>query len=63
MRFRSWNDRSLYRSNSLKTVSREVAKYKLDLVGLQGVRWDKDDTEPAHNYIFFYENGNAYHYY
>jgi hypothetical protein len=44
MRFGTWNVRSLYRSGSLKTVSRELAKCKLDLVGVW-VRWDKDGTE------------------
>jgi exonuclease III len=38
MRFGTWNVRSLYRSGSLKTVSGELAKYKLDLVGVQEVR-------------------------
>jgi hypothetical protein len=33
MRFGTWNVRSLYRSGSLKTVARELGKYKLDLVG------------------------------
>jgi hypothetical protein len=32
MRFGTWNVRSLYRAGSLKTVSRELARYKLDLV-------------------------------
>jgi exonuclease III len=42
MRFGTWNVWSLYRSGSLKTVARELGKYKLDLVGVQEVRWDKD---------------------
>jgi hypothetical protein len=41
MRFDTWNVRSLYRSGSFKTVARELGKYKLDLVGVQEVRWDK----------------------
>jgi hypothetical protein len=47
MRFITWSARGLYGSGSLKTVSRELAKYKLDLVGVQEVRWDKGGTEPA----------------
>jgi hypothetical protein len=31
----------------LKTVARELGKYKLDLVGVQEVRWDKGGTEQA----------------
>jgi hypothetical protein len=38
MRFDTWNVRNLYRSGSLKTVARELRKYKLDLVGVQKVR-------------------------
>ena len=41
MRFGSWNVRGLYRSGSLMTVARELARYKLYLVGVQEVRWDK----------------------
>ena len=31
----TWNVRSLYRAGSLMTVARELARYKLDLVGVQ----------------------------
>jgi hypothetical protein len=40
MRFGTWNVRSLYRACSLMTVAKEILKYKLDLVGVQEVRWD-----------------------
>jgi hypothetical protein len=36
MRFGTLNVRSLYRSGSLKVVARELVKYKLDLVAVQG---------------------------
>jgi hypothetical protein len=35
-------------------VSRELSKYKLDLVGLQEVRLEDGGTEPAGEYTFFY---------
>jgi hypothetical protein len=38
------------------TVSRELARYKLDLVGVQ-VRWEGGGTEPAGEYIFSMERG------
>jgi hypothetical protein len=41
MRFGTWNIRSLYRSGSLMAAARELARYKLDLAGVQEVRWDK----------------------
>jgi hypothetical protein len=37
----TWNVRSLYRAGSLMAAARELARYKLDLVGVQEVRWDK----------------------
>jgi hypothetical protein len=36
MRFGTWNVRSLYRLGSLKTVARELGKYKLDMKILLG---------------------------
>jgi hypothetical protein len=45
----------------LTTVARELGKYKLDLVGVQEVRWEKGGTERAEDYTFFYGYGNRYH--
>jgi hypothetical protein len=47
MRFGTWNVRILYRAGSLVTVAKEISKYKLDLVGVQEVRWDRRGTKPA----------------
>jgi hypothetical protein len=38
MRYGTWNVRSLYMAGSLTAAARELAKYKLDLVGVLGVR-------------------------
>jgi exonuclease III len=54
MRFDTWNVRSLYMADSPMTVASEISKYKLDLVGVQEVRRDRGDTEPAGEYTFFY---------
>jgi exonuclease III len=61
MRFGTWNVRSLYRSGSLITVARELARYKLHLVGVQEVRWEKGGTVRAGDYTFFYGKGNESH--
>jgi exonuclease III len=61
MRFGTWNVRSMYRAGSLRTVGEEISKYKLDLVGVQEVRWDKGGTERAGEYTFFYEKENENH--
>ena len=60
-RFGTWNVRNLYRSGSLTTVTRELARYKLDLVGVQEVRWDKRGTLKAGDYVLFYGEGNENH--
>jgi hypothetical protein len=52
------NVRSLYRAGSLMTVLRELARYKLDLVGVQE---EGGGTEPAGEYTFFYGKGNENH--
>jgi hypothetical protein len=40
------------------TAVRELARYKLDLVGVQEVRWDKAGTIRAGDYTLFYGKGN-----
>jgi hypothetical protein len=45
MRFGLWNVRSLYRVGFLMTVLRDLARYKLDLVGVQAVRWEGGGKE------------------
>jgi hypothetical protein len=37
MRFGTWNFRTLYRAGSLMAAARELARHKLDLVGVQEV--------------------------
>jgi len=44
MKLSTWNVRSFYRAWSLKAAARELARYKLDVVGVQEVRWDKEGT-------------------
>ena len=57
MRFGTWNVRSLYRAGSLTAAAaRELARYKLDLVGVQEVRWDNGGTVRAAYYKFSVEN-------
>jgi hypothetical protein len=36
----TWNVKSLYRVGSLTAAARELARYKLNLVGVQEVRWE-----------------------
>jgi exonuclease III len=52
MRFDTWNVRSLYRAGSLTAAARKLARYQLDLVGVQEVRWDKGGTVRAGDHIF-----------
>jgi hypothetical protein len=61
MRFGTLNVRSMYRAGSLRTVAEEISKCKLDLMGVQEVRWDRGDIEPAGQYSFLYGKGNQNH--
>jgi hypothetical protein len=58
-----WTVISLYGADSLMTVAKNTSKYeyKLDLVGVQEVRWDRGGTEPAGEYTFLYGKGNENH--
>jgi hypothetical protein len=38
-----------------------MAKYSLDLMAVQEVRWGKVGSEPADDYTFFYGNENYHH--
>jgi hypothetical protein len=51
----------MYRAGLLRTVVKEISKYKVDLVGVQEVRWDGGGTEPAGECRFFCGKGNEKH--
>ena len=42
-------------------AARELGRYKLDVVGVQEVRWDKGGTVRTGDYDFFYRKGNKNH--
>jgi len=46
---------SLYRAGSLTAAARELARYKLDLVGVQEIRCDREGTVWAGEYNFSVE--------
>jgi hypothetical protein len=49
------NVRSLYASGSLTAIARELESYKLHLMGVQKVRWDKGGIVKAGDYTFSME--------
>jgi hypothetical protein len=62
MRFGTRSVRSLYATGSLKkkkkeTVASELAKFKLDLVAVQKVKWENGGSQAADNYTFSYGKG------
>ena len=56
MRFGTWNVRRLYRGGLFTEAAGELARYKLHLVSVQEVRWDKRGTV-----IFSMGKGNKNH--
>jgi hypothetical protein len=50
----------VYREGLLTAVAEEISKYKLDLVGMQEIKWDRGATDPAGECTCFCgkENGN-----
>jgi len=53
--------RDLHRAGSLTATARELARYRLDLVGLQEVRGDNGNTVRAEVCNYFYGKGNENH--
>jgi hypothetical protein len=52
MKFGTWNVKKLYSPGTLKTVARGLAKYRLDLLGVQGFRWDKGGNGGQRTILF-----------
>jgi hypothetical protein len=61
MRFNTRNVRRLYRAGSLTAAAWELARYTLDLVGVQEDMWDKGGTVRAGDYNFSCGNGQENH--
>ena len=47
MQFGTWNVSRLYRAGSLTAATRELARYQLDLVGVQENRWDRQGNSKS----------------
>jgi hypothetical protein len=61
MKCKTWKIKRFYRAGSLMTVSRELFRYRLDLVEVEEVTWEDSGTVPAGEYTFYYGKGNENH--
>ena len=52
--------RRLYRADSFIAAARELARYELDVVSVQEVRWENGRTVRAGDYNFFYGKGTGF---
>jgi hypothetical protein len=43
----------VYREGSMETTASNLAKYILDLVAIQEIRWNKGKSQPPDDYTFF----------
>jgi len=50
----TWFVRDLYRAGSLTATARELARYKLDEVGVHQVRWETEGTLMGGDYNYFH---------
>jgi hypothetical protein len=61
MRFGTLNVISMHRAGSPRAVAEEISKYKLDLMGVQEIKWDGGGPESAGKYAFLYGKANENH--
>ena len=61
MRFGTWNVRSLYRAGALGLVNSELDRCRMDLIGVQEVRWEGSGTLESGNYTLLHGEGKANH--
>jgi len=54
-----WNFRSLYRAGALGLVTSKLDRCRMDLAGVEEVRWE--GSGKSGNYTLFYRKGNANH--
>ena len=61
MRFGTWNVTSLYRIGGVTSVAKELARYRMDIVGVQEVRLDGNGISQIGDYLLYYGKGNNNH--
>ena len=61
MGFGTWHAKSLYRTRALGLVTSDIDKCRMDLVGVQDVRWEGSGNLEPGNYTLLYGEGNANH--
>jgi hypothetical protein len=61
MRFGTWNVRSLYRVGALDLVTSKIDRCRMNLVGVQEVRWEGSGTLESGIYTLVYGEGKSNH--
>ena len=54
LRIGTWNVRTLYQTGALQVAVRETEKYELDILAIQEVRWENQDSIRQGKYTFYY---------
>ncbi|KAJ4443279.1 hypothetical protein ANN_04947 [Periplaneta americana] len=61
MRFGTWNVTSLYRTGGVTLLAKELARYRIDFVGVREVRLDGNGISQMGDYFLYYGEGNNNH--
>jgi hypothetical protein len=61
IRFGTWNVRCLCTAGAIKSVVGVLEKYKLDLVGVQDIRWGMGGISNSRQLYIFLWKGNVNH--
>ena len=54
LRIGTWNVQTLYKTGALQVTVRETEKYELDILAIQEVRWEGQDSIHQGKYTFYY---------
>ena len=62
LRIGTWNVQTLYKTGALQVAVRETEKYELDILAIQEVRWEGQDSIRQGKYTFYYGGAQSHNF-